>query len=83
MKFLLAALTLCLSTTVMADSPRDAMDAIKAAKAAQKDAISYGFETFEIEKAIINAETAAKEGDYKKATKLANLISAQMSAVCY
>jgi hypothetical protein len=84
MKFLLATLTLCLSTAVMADSSsEDAMAAIKAAKAAQKEASSYGFETLEIEKAIINAETAANEGNNKKAIKLSNIISAQMSAVCY
>ncbi len=77
-KFLLATLTLALSTTVMAQS---ADDAIKAAKAAQKEAKSLGFEWRDMGKTIKKAEAAAKDGKDKKAIKLANKIADQIVAI--
>jgi len=77
-KFLLAVLTLALSTGAMAES---AKDAIKAAKAAQKEAISLGFEWRDMGKTIKKAEAAAKAGEDKKAIKLANKISGQIVAI--
>ena len=77
-KFLLATLTLALSTGVMAES---AMEAIKAAKAAQKEASSLGFEWRDMGKTIKKAEEAAKEGNDKKAIKLANKIAGQIAAI--
>lgn len=78
LKFLLATLTLALSTTVMASS---ADDAIAAAKAAQKEAKSLGFEWRDMGKTIKKAEAAAKEGKEKKAIKLANKIAGQIDAI--
>jgi len=77
-KFLLATLTPALSTGAMAES---AMDAIKAAKAAQKEASSLGFEWRNMGKTIKKAEAAAKAGKDKKAIKLANKISGQIIAI--
>ena len=77
-KFLLATLTLALSTTVMAQS---ADDAINAAKAAQKEAKSLGFEWRDMGKTIKKAEAAAKDGKDKKAIKLANKIAGQIEAI--
>lgn len=77
-KVLLATLTLCLSTGVMADSAKDAIDA---AKAAQKEAKSLGFEWRDMGKTIKKAEAAAKDGKNKKAIKLANKISGQLDAI--
>ena len=77
-KFLLATLTLALSTTVMAQS---ADDAINAAKAAQKEAKSLGFEWRDMGKTIKKAEAAAKDGKDKKAIKLANKIASQIDAI--
>ncbi len=78
LKFLLATLTLALSTGVMAES---AKDAIKAAKAAQKEASSLGFEWRDMGKTIKKAEAAAKAGKDKKAIKLANKITGQIDAI--
>ena len=78
LKFLLATLTLALSTTVMAQS---ADDAIAAAKAAQKEAKSLGFEWRDMGKTIKKAEAAAKDGKEKKAIKLANKIAGQIDAI--
>ena len=77
-KFLLATMMLALSTTVMAQS---ADDAIKAAKAAQKEASSLGFEWRDMAKTIKKAEKAAKDGKDKKAIKLANKITSQIEAI--
>ncbi len=77
-KILLATLTLAFSTGAMAES---AKDAIKAAKAAQKEASSLGFEWRDMGKTIKKAEAAAKEGKDKKAIKLANKISGQIAAI--
>ncbi len=77
-KFLLATLFLSLSTAVMAES---ADDAIKAAKAAQKEASTLGFEWRDMGKTIKKAEAAAKEGKEKKAIKLANKITGQIEAI--
>jgi hypothetical protein len=78
LKFLLATLLLALSTGVMAES---AQDAIKAAKAAQKEASSLGFEWRDMGKTIKKAEAAAKEGKDKKAIKLANKITGQIAMI--
>lgn len=77
-KLLLATLTLALSTGVMAET---AEEAIKAAKAAQKEASSLGFEWRDMAKTIKSAEKAAKEGKDEKAIKLANKISGQIVAI--
>jgi len=77
-KFLLATLTLALSTTVMAQT---ADEAIAAAKAAQKEASSLGFEWRDMKKTIKQAEKAAKDGKEKKAIKLANKIASQIVAI--
>ena len=77
-KLLLATLTLALSSGAMAES---AADAIKAAKAAQKEASSLGFEWRDTGKTIKKAEKAAKAGDEKKAIKLAKIITDQIEAV--
>ncbi len=77
-KFLLATLTLALSTGAMAES---ATDAIKAAKAAKKEASSLGFEWRDMGKTIKKAEAAAKAGKDKKAIKLANKITGQILAI--
>ena len=77
-KFLLATLLLSLSTGVMAQS---AADAIKAAKAAQKEAKTLGFEWRDTGKTIKKAEAAAKEGKDKKAIKLASIVTGQIEAV--
>ena len=77
-KLLLATLTLALSTGAMAES---AADAIAAAKAAQKEASTLGFEWRDMRKTIKKAEAAAKEGKDKKAIKLANKISGQIAAI--
>jgi len=77
-KMLFAALTLCFSTGVMAES---SADAIKAAKAAQKEAKSLGFEWRDMGKTIKKAEKAAADGKDKKAIKLANKIAGQIEAI--
>ena len=77
-KLLLAALTLALSSGAMAES---AADAIKAAKAAQKEASSLGFEWRDMKKTIKKAEKAAEAGNEKKAIKLANKIAGQIEAI--
>ncbi len=77
-KLLLAALTLTLTTGVMADATSDA---INAAKAAQKEAKSLGFEWRDMGKSIKKAEAAAKAGKNKKAMKIANKIAGQITAI--
>jgi len=77
-KLLLATLTLALSTNVMAEN---AADAIKAAKAAHKEAKALGFEWRDMGKTIKRAEKAAKEGKDKKAIRLANKIAGQILAI--
>ena len=75
MKLKLALATLALSLTslttpAMAD---DAGDAIKAAKAAQKEVAAAGFEWTKTGKMIKKAEALAKDGKKKKAIKVANV----------
>ena len=77
-KLLLAALTLTITTGVMADATSDA---INAAKAAQKEAKSLGFEWRDMGKSIKKAEAAAKAGKDKKAMKIANKIAGQIGAI--
>jgi short-subunit dehydrogenase len=74
MKILLATMTLFVSSMVVAQSPQDA---IKAARAAQKEAKSVGFEWRDMGKVIKKAEAAAKDGKSDKAVKLANKVVAQ------
>ena len=71
LKLALATLALSLSTAAMAGG---AADAIKAAKAAQKEAKAVGFEWRDMGKMIKKAEALAKEGKDKKATKIANTV---------
>lgn len=78
LKLLLATLALSLSTGVFADA---AMDAIKAAKAAQKEAAGLGFEWRDMGKTIKKAEKLAKEGKADKAIKLANMITNELGAI--
>ena len=78
-KILLATLTLALSTNALATE--SAADAIKAAKAAQKEANALGFEWRDMGKTIKKAEAAAEAGKNKKAIKLANKISDQIIAI--
>jgi hypothetical protein len=70
-KFLLATLVLSLSSVVLAGG---AEDAIKAAKAAQKEAAAVGFEWRDMGKMIKKAEEAAKDGKADKAIKIANTV---------
>lgn len=58
-----------------------AQDAINAAKKAQKEAQSIGFEWTNMGKLIKKAEKAAKAGDDKKAIKLAKTVSTQLVAI--
>ena len=78
LKFVLATIVLTFSANVMAES---AADAIKAAKAAQKEASSLGFEWRDMGKHIKKAEAAAKEGKEKKAIKFAKKVSSQIVAI--
>lgn len=78
LKFLLASLILAFSSNVFADG---AMEAIKAAKAAQKEASELGFEWRDMGKTIKKAEKAAAAGKEKKAIKLANKIAKQIEAI--
>ena len=73
-KLLLATLMFAMSSVVMAGG---AQDAIGAAKTAQKQAKSVGFEWRDMGKLIKKAEAAAKDGKDKKAIKLANTVVAQ------
>ncbi len=68
LKLVLATLALSLTTAAMADG---AGDAIKAAKAAQKEAAAAGFEWTATGKMIKKAEALAKDGKEKKAIKIA------------
>ena len=77
-KIMLIAFTLAFTTGVLAT---ELGDAIKQAKAAQKEAASLGFEWRDTGKIIKNAEVAAKEGNDKKAIKLANIITDQIGSV--
>ncbi len=76
-KFLLVTLALSLSSVVMAGG---AEDAIKAAKAAQKEAGAAGFEWRDMGKMIKKAEAAAKDGKADKAIKIANKVVQQGKA---
>lgn len=73
-KLILATLMFAMSSVVMAGG---AQDAISAAKAAQKQAKSVGFEWRDMGKLIKKAEAAAKDGKDKKAIKLANTVVKQ------
>lgn len=77
LKLLLATLALTLSAGAMANK---ADDAIKAAKAAKKEAAAVGFEWTSMGKMLKKAEAAAKNGKDKKAIKLANNVVIQGKA---
>ena len=83
MKLKLAITTIVLSlatltTPVMAGGVEDA---IKAAKDAQKEAKSIGFEWNDMGKMIKKAEALAKDGKEKKAIKLANTVAGQLDLI--
>ena len=79
---ILIALTFTLSTTFSTSViANDVDDVIKAAKAAQKEAASLGFEWRDTGKIIKKAEAAAKDGKNKKAIDLGNIIVNQLAAV--
>ncbi len=71
LKLVLATLAFSLTTSAMAGG---AADAIKAAKAAQKEAKAVGFEWRDMGKMIKKAEKLAKAGKGKKAIKIANTV---------
>ncbi|MEE9309724.1 MAG: hypothetical protein V3U64_01765 [Cocleimonas sp.] len=71
LKLVLATLALSLTTSAMAGG---AADAIKAAKAAKKEAAAAGFEWRDMKKMIKKAEALAKDGKEKKAIKVANTV---------
>lgn len=74
MKIVLAALVFSLSSTVMADG---AKEAINAAKKARNEASAVGFEWRDMGKMIKKAETAEKSGKGEKAIQLANRVIMQ------
>ena len=81
LKLVLATLALsisALSTPAMASN--DAKKAIEAAKTAQKEAKSVGFEWTTMGKMIKKAEALAKDGKDKKAIKIANTVVMQGKA---
>ncbi len=59
----------------------NADDAIKAAKAAQKEAKALGFEWRDMGKMIKKAEALAKDGKTDKAIKIAKTIAAQIEPI--
>jgi len=71
-KLVLATLALSLTTMTTPAMAGGAADAIKAATAANKEAVAAGFGWTATGKMIKKAEKLAKEGKGKKATKLAN-----------
>ena len=77
-KIMFIAFTFAFTTGVLGT---EVGDAIKQAKAAQKEAASLGYEWRDTGKIIKNAEVAAKEGNDKKAIKLANIIIDQIGSV--
>ncbi|WP_131905353.1 hypothetical protein [Cocleimonas flava] len=77
-KIMLIAFTFAFATELLAT---EVDDAIKQAKAAQKEAASLGFEWRDTGKIIKKAEAAAKEGKDKKAIELATIIIDQLPAV--
>lgn len=70
--------TLSFSTAAVAGS---AKDAIAAAKKAQKEAASLGFEWRDMGKMIKKAEKLAKDGKDKKAIKIANEVAGQITVI--
>ena len=78
LKLALATLALSLTTAAMAGG---AADAIKAAKASQKEAKSLGFEWRDMGKMIKKAEALAKDGKEKKAIKIANTVAGQIGMI--
>lgn len=79
LKLILVALTLSFSSISIASD--SAEDAIKMAKAAQKEASALGFEWRDMRKNIKKAEAAAAKGNNKKAIKLAKIVSGQLEAI--
>jgi len=83
MRIKLAIATIALSLTALS-APAMAggsADAIKAAKDAQKEAKSIGFEWRDMGKMIKKAEELAKDGKEKKAIKLANKVAGQLDLI--
>ncbi len=83
MRLKLAIATIALSLTTLATPAMagGAADAIKAAKDAQKEAKSTGFEWRDMGKMIKKAEELAKDGKEKKAIKLANKVAGQLDLI--
>ena len=83
MRLKLAIATIALSLTTLATPAMAAgsADAIKAAKDAQKEAKSIGFEWRDMGKMIKKAEELAKDGKEKKAIKLANKVAGQLDLI--
>ncbi len=73
MKLKLVTITLALSLNAIA-SADSVKDSITAAKSAQKEAKTAGFEWRDMGKMIKKAEKLAKEGKDKKAIKVANTV---------
>ena len=80
-KLTLATIALSLTTLSTPAMAGGAADAIKAAKDAQKEAKSIGFEWRDMGKMIKKAEALAKDGKEKKATKLANKVAGQLDII--
>jgi len=80
LKLVLATLALSLTTLTAPAMADGAADAIKAAKAAKKEAATAGFEWTTMGKMIKKAEKLAKDGKGKKATKIANQVVAHSKA---
>jgi len=77
----LATIALSLTTLTTPAMAGGAADAIKAAKDAQKEAKSIGFEWRDMGKMIKKAEELAKDGKEKKAVKLANKVAGQLDII--
>lgn len=80
MKLKLVTITLALSLNaiVSADSVKDS---ITAAKNAQKEAHSIGFEWRDMGAMIKKAEVLANNGETKEAKKIADKVAAQLDAI--
>jgi uncharacterized protein YabN with tetrapyrrole methylase and pyrophosphatase domain len=81
LKLAIATITLSLTTLATPVMAGSADDAIKAAKDAQKEAKSIGFEWRDMGKMIKKAEELAKDGKEEKAIKLANKVAGQLDAI--
>ncbi len=81
LKLAIATIALSITTLTAPAMAGGATDAIKAAKDAQKEAKSIGFEWRDMGKMIKKAEELAKDGKEKKAIKLANKVAGQLDII--